>query len=128
MSDLPTSGETTLHTFAEDTGILATHEDHMIASLNLQEHLHVIEKCLRKWKIKVNESRSPHIKFTLPKGHCPAVNINQTVIPQTEVVKYLGLQFDFRLNWKEHIASKRKQIYFKTKEINWLIGKNPIFL
>jgi len=29
-----------------------------------------------------------HITFTLRKGHCPAVNINQTIIPQTEVVKY----------------------------------------
>ena len=27
------------------------------------------------------------------------------------------------LNWKEHIAKKRKQIDLKTKEINWLTGK-----
>jgi hypothetical protein len=27
------------------------------------------------------------------------------------------------LNWKEHIARKRKQIDLQTKEINWLIGK-----
>jgi hypothetical protein len=46
-----------------------------------------------------------------------------TFIPQTVVVKYLGLHFDCRLSWKEHIAKKRKQIYFKTEEINWLIGK-----
>jgi hypothetical protein len=61
--------------------------------------------------------------FTLRKVHCPAVNINQTIIPQTEVVKYLGLHFDCRLNWKEHIARKRKQIDLKTKEIDWLIGR-----
>jgi hypothetical protein len=54
-------------------------------SLNLPEHLHIIEKWLKKGKIKVNESK--HIVFTLRKGHCPAVNINQTVIPQIEVVK-----------------------------------------
>jgi hypothetical protein len=40
---------------------------------------------------KVNESKSSYIKFTPRKGHCPAVNINQTIIPQTEGVKYLGL-------------------------------------
>jgi hypothetical protein len=73
--------------------------------------------------MKVNESKSSLIKFTHQKGHCPAVNINQTIIPETEVVKYLGLHFDCRLNWKEHIARKRKQIDLKTKEINWLIGK-----
>jgi hypothetical protein len=77
----------------------------LYASLNLQEHLHIIEKWLKKWKIKVNESKSSHIKFTLRKDHCPAVNINQTIIPQTEVVKY----FDCRLNWKEHIVKKENK-------------------
>ena len=54
-------------------------------------------------------------QVTLRKGHCPAVNINRTIIPQTEAVKYLGLHFGCRLNWKEHIAKKRKQIDLKTK-------------
>jgi hypothetical protein len=36
---------------------------------------------------------------------------------------YLGLHFNCRVNWKEHIARKRKEIDLKTKEINWLIGK-----
>jgi len=52
--DLPTSRETTLGTFADDTAIFATHEDPTIASLNLQEHLHINEKWLKKWKITVN--------------------------------------------------------------------------
>ena len=31
--------------------------------------------------------------------------------------------FHCRLNWKEHIAKKRKQIDLKTKEIKWVTGK-----
>ena len=50
--------------------------------------------------IKFNEPKPSHIKYTLRKGHSPAVNINQTIIPQTEVAKYLRLHFDCRLNWK----------------------------
>ena len=95
----------------------------VIAWLNLQEHLHIIVKWIKKWKINFNESKSSHTKLTLRKGHCPAVNINQIIIPQTDVVKYLGLHFDCKLNWKEQIAKKRKQIDIKTKEINWLIRK-----
>jgi hypothetical protein len=95
----------------------------MIASLNLQEHLNLFEKWLKKWKIKVNESKSSHIMFNLRKGHCPSFNINQTIIPQTEVVKYLGLHLECRLNWRKHIATKRIQIDLKTKEISCLIGK-----
>jgi len=61
-TDLSTS--TILGTFADDTALFATREDPAIPSLN-QEHLHIIEKLLKKWKIKVNESKSSHIKFTL---------------------------------------------------------------
>ena len=92
-----------------------THDDPTIASLNLQEHLHVAEKWLKKWKIKVNESKSSHVTFTLRKCHCAAVNIKQTIISQTEAVKYLRLHFDFRLNVKEHIARTRKQIDLNQK-------------
>ena len=56
-SDLQTSRETTFGTFADDTAVFATHEDPTIAALNLQEHLHIIEKWLEKWEIKVNESK-----------------------------------------------------------------------
>jgi hypothetical protein len=63
-SDLSTSRETILGTFTDDTAIFATHEDPKIASLNLQEHLHIIEKWLQKWKIKVNESKLPQKTFT----------------------------------------------------------------
>jgi len=50
-SDLPTFRETTLGTFADDLAIFATHEGHTIASRNLQQHLHIIGKWLKKWKI-----------------------------------------------------------------------------
>jgi len=47
-----------------DTAIFETHEDPKIASLNPQEHFHITEKWLQKWKIKVNESKSSQITFT----------------------------------------------------------------
>jgi len=47
-SDSPTTRETTLGTFADDTAIFAAHEDTKIASLNLQEHLYIIEKWLKE--------------------------------------------------------------------------------
>jgi len=122
-SDLPTSRETTLGTFANDTAIFATHEDPTIASLNLQEHLYIIEKWLKNWIIKVNESRSLHIMFILRKGHWPADDIKQTLIPQTEVIKYLETTLRLQVKLERTHRQKRKQIDLKTKEINWLIGK-----
>ena len=54
----------------------------------------------------------------------PPSVINQTVITQAETIKYLGLHFDKRLTWKNHITTKRKQLEHKTREISWLIGKH----
>jgi hypothetical protein len=106
-SDLPTSRDTDMGTFAYDTAIFSTHADPTTASRNLQEHFLTIENWLQKWKIKVNETNSSHITFTLRKDNCPAIRINQTVLPQVESVKYLGLHFDRKLNWKVHIKQKK---------------------
>ena len=65
-----------------------------------------------------------HDNTLRPDKNIPHICSYQTIIPQTEAVKYLRLHFDCRSNWKEHITRKRKQIDLKTKEINWLIGKN----
>ena len=77
-----------------------------------------------KWRIKVNQNKSTHITFTIRKGQCPPIRIKQTTIPQGSTVKYLGLHLDSKLTWREHITKKRKQLDLKTREINWLIGKN----
>ena len=77
-----------------------------------------------KWRIKVNQNKSTHITFTDRKGQCPSISINQTTSPQGSTVKYLGLHFDSKLTWREHITKKRKQLDLKTREINWPIGKN----
>jgi len=123
-SDLPTSQKTVISTFADDTAIVAKDSDPMTASKNLQDHLTSIEKWLQKWRIKVNQNKSTHITFTIRKGQCPPIRINQTTIPQGSTVKYLGLHLDSKLTWREHITKKRKQLDLKTREINWLIGKN----
>ena len=106
-SDLPTSRDTKMGTFVDDTAIFATHADPTKTSRNLQEHL-AIQNWLQKWKIKVKETKSSRITFTLNKDNCPAISINKTVQPQVESVKYLGLHFDCSLNWKVHSTKKRK--------------------
>ena len=50
--------------------------------------------------------------------------INQTVVPQAETVKYLGIVFGKRLTRKDHVKTKRKQLYLITREMYWLIGNH----
>ena len=54
-----------LNTFADDTAIFTTDPDPTQTSANLQEHLLEIINWTRKWKLKINESKSSHMSFAL---------------------------------------------------------------
>lgn len=122
-SDLPTTNNTTTGTFADDTTIMACHEDPTTATKLVQEHLNMVESWASKWKIKMNEIKSKKVDFTLRKEGCPPIHLNGKAIPEAETAKYLGFHLDTRLTWKEHIKKKRKQVELKIKEIYWLMGR-----
>ena len=47
----------------------------------------------------------------------------------TLTVKYLGLHLDTKLNWRVHIAKKRKQLELRYRELYWLLGrKSPLYI
>jgi hypothetical protein len=81
----------------------------------------------KKWKINVYGTKSPHITFALGKGHRPAVNIDQTITPQKEAVKYVGLHLDCRLNWNEN-RHKRETSRLKNTRDQLVNKKSPIYL
>ena len=121
-ADLPITNQTTVATFADDTAIMALHPDHSMASKLLQENLNKIEKWLKIWRIKANETKSIHVTFTMKKGNCPPVTMNGQELPQAESAKYLGMHLDRRLTWKTHIWKKRLQLEEKRRKMYWLLG------
>lgn len=123
-ADIPATSNTTIATFADDTAILSAHDDPVTASTNLQTHLNLLQNWLLKWRIKVNTNKSSQITFTNKRSSCPPVTINNTPIPIKKCVKYLGLHLDEKLTWKAHIKAKQQQLKLKSKQMNWLIGKN----
>jgi len=96
-SDLPKSRKSTLGTFADDPTIFATREVPMKASLNVQEHLHIIEKLLNNWKINFNESKSLHVTFPLRYGTYPAVNINYRTSNKSSKIPWAALRLNVTL-------------------------------
>lgn len=122
-ADLPEMTQTTIATYADDTTILASHENPVEASRKLQMHLNLFEEWLQRWRIKANETKSVHITFALKRGNCPPVLLNGTHIPQSDAIKYLGLHLDRRLTWRKHIFAKRKQLGKKFSQMYWLFGR-----
>lgn len=121
-SDLPTTSTTLTATFADDTAIMASSRSLNNSTLQLQQHLNQVQTWLNKWRIKVNESKSSHITFTLRQGTASSVYLNNKEIPQTDTVKYLGMHLDRRLTWKSHVWKKRKQLNLKLNKMYWLLG------
>jgi hypothetical protein len=55
-SDLPTSTNTTLGTFANDAVILSVNEDSRRAASDLQHHLNTLQTWFEKWRVRINEN------------------------------------------------------------------------
>lgn len=89
-ADLPTSNNAITATYADDTAVLETHSDSTTASRHLQENLSSIQKWLKLWQIKANESKSVHVTFTLRAEICPLVYLNEVQVPQADA-RYLGM-------------------------------------
>jgi len=123
-ADVPQHNSTTISTFADDTAVLSRHTNLTTAIANLQTHLDSIEEWTQKWRLKINKNKSTHVTFTLRKGNTPHLYFNNNNIPQAETVKYLGLHFDKRLNWKQHIIKTRKHLNLKASQQYWILGRH----
>jgi hypothetical protein len=84
------------------TSILTTDSDPAVASHLLQTGLLAIQNWLKRWRMKVNETKSTHVIFTR-RVTCPPVKISDVQLPQSDEVKYLDLHLDRRLTWHKHI-------------------------
>jgi hypothetical protein len=123
-ADIPTTNNTTIGTFADDTAIISVNGNPQMASENLQSHLNQLQEWLNNWRVKVNQNKSAHVTFTNRQVDCPIVTINGSQLPVANQIKYLGLTLDKKLTWKPHITAKKIQINMKLRQINWLIGWN----
>jgi hypothetical protein len=73
---LPTTNNTTIATFVDDTALLAANNDPVVASQQLQHHLNHLQKWYSKWKVKINQTKSVQITFTTKNIICPQVTIS----------------------------------------------------
>lgn len=109
--------------FADDTAILGISENNNVASDIVQTHLGKIQSWLEKRRIKTNIRKGVHTTFTMRKGKCPPVTLNNEIVPERDDVKYLGLHLDRKLTWKKHLTTKRDELNLKHRKLNWIIGR-----
>lgn len=124
-SDLPVLEGIKVATFADDTALMATGRNIFESTTKLQEANNSISNWCKLWKIKLNETKSVHVNFTLRRlENQPHVTLNNIEVPLENKAKYLGMTLDAMLHWKEHVKIKRKELDLKYRELYWLIGRN----
>lgn len=86
-------------TFADDTAIIATGKNIEDATDRLQTAINAVNNWTKKWRIKLNETKSAHINFTNKRVNPMSlpVEINSQIIPYVNTAKYLGMTLDVKL-------------------------------
>jgi hypothetical protein len=122
--DLPITDEGTVATFADDTAIMAIGKNVKEATEKLQKATNEISNWTKRWRIKLNETKSTHINFTYQKVNNMTININSQKIQYASTAKYLGMTLDTKLKWKEHVKKKKEELNIKFRKMNWLLGRH----
>ena len=109
LSDIPKLISSELALFADDTALINSHTNILLARNKLQTDLNRYTVWANNWRIKINMSKCQAKIFTLCKPIVPPpLLIYNNPIPwlsTSSSVKYLGLHLDTKLNWKIHIKN-----------------------
>lgn len=121
-NNIPQEG-ITIATFADDTAILAIGSTVENSTFKLQSAVNRVSSWTKKWRIKLNESKSIHVNFTNKEVENLPIVINNERVPCKNEAKYLGMTLDAKLNWKSHIKKKREELEIKCRKMHWLLGR-----
>ncbi|KAL7299387.1 hypothetical protein TKK_0007954 [Trichogramma kaykai] len=121
-TDFPVVRNVLIATYADDTAVLTSSGCHNEASRSLQNHLDKVSEWCDNWRIKINETNSNHITFTLRKSTCQPVYLKGVSIVQVDQVKYLGIYLDRRLTWRSYIWAKRNAAFIVVHFVGLKLG------
>lgn len=107
LHDIPTNFDATLVQFADDTSVLAfSHKTSAVVN-KLQSASNSLCRYFKKWRIRTNDLKSEAMLFTrkTAERHAPGnhLRVGLGEIPWKQTSKQLGLTFDSKLKFKEHI-------------------------
>lgn len=117
ISDIPTematSNECKIVQYADDTIVYATSLNPLMANIKLQRTMDELERYFQKWGLTINAAKTKVKIFTPQTGnksrkterHAKRVSLtikNTKILPSPEL-KYLGVIFNNRMKFKQHV-------------------------
>ena len=103
VSELPKGIKAAL--YADDSMIWCKEEYATTATFRMQLAADKLNSWTEKWCVAVNKDKSSTTLFTLsPKQKAGTITLGGTLLKEDEGATYLGITFDKRQTWKQHIA------------------------
>ena len=103
VSELPKGVKAAL--YADDLVIWCKEEYATTATYRMQLAAYKFNSWTEKWCVAVNTDKSSTTLFTLsPKQKAGSITLGGTPLKEDEEATYLGITFDKRQTWKQHIA------------------------
>ena len=89
--------------FADDTAIWKTGKSVKHVQSHIQNALNYVTKWCDMWGFKISASKTSYVLFHRGKRKVMHLYLNDQELKSAKSVKFLGMIFDQRLTWKEHI-------------------------
>ena len=108
MYDIPTPTHLYTHllSYADDLTLLTQHPKHETAATQLQEYIYILEQWFESNRLKVSLSKSTLTLITpwaQEYSHQPIVTLNNSPIPHNPTPTLLGVTYDRRVTFRQHI-------------------------
>lgn len=107
--------------YADDT-VLISHKKTLNSTIeDLQNQINNATVWFNKWRLQINPLKSQFIIFYhSPKNTSPAIDMTNLRIRPTEMVKYLGINLDNKVNLKHHTKQIKRKIISRAKHFRAL--------
>lgn len=109
--------------YADDALVYFNNKKILKTIHSMNSYLHNLSAYYNKWKIKINENKCEYIIIHPPFNKCASITvktlkeanrnnlieINYKFIKNTNVLKYLGINFNYKFNYIDHVKTLLKR-------------------
>lgn len=109
LSAIPVHPDVQTYVYADDIAFFSSSQDIHSLFLSLQSYLNVLERWLDSLNFSLNVNKCAILVFPITDPISISLSYHQESIRQVDSLKYLGIIYDSKLNWRlhiEHVAAK----------------------
>lgn len=118
-ADLPSTGN--IMTFADDVAVWGTSYSVQVARNRVQQMLDSIDDWCSTWRLKLCPQKCVSITFTRRQQIAPAqLTIRGLPVTQKDSAKFLGVTFDRKLLWNDHLRDLRARAIHRLNGLRML--------